>query len=690
MTSDINREKILVTSALPYANGPIHLGHIAGAYLPADIFVRYHRLKGDDVIYICGSDEHGVPISLKAESEGVTPQEIVDRYHQMNKNSFERLGISFDNYSRTSLPLHHEVSQDFFRRLYDMGMFTVKTETQLYCPHDEMYLPDRYVEGKCPNCGFPDARGDQCDSCGTWLETIKLVEPRCKICGATPRPEKTQHWYIPLGKYQDEIEKWMDSKNGWKQNVLNYCKGWFRNGLEDRAVTRDLNWGVQVPLQEAEGKVLYVWFDAPIGYISSTIEWAENKGDRSLWEDYWKNPDTKIYHFIGKDNIIFHAILFPLMLMKYGEYTLQENVVANEFLNLEGSKISTSKNFAVWLDDYLNSFPPDSLRYCLASISPESRDADFTWKDFQARNNNELADILGNFINRSLVFIRNNFDARVPEPGILNGEDEELIRQSESRLSKVAHYLETFQVKAGIGELMDIARLANKYFNDAEPWISVKNDRERCAATLYTCVQLIKNLTVGMMPFLPFSADKIIDTMDIREMFDNGKWDDLITTNVISGTEIKRPRILFKKIEDKVIEKEIEKLQLVLEDKNEPQEEKGVKTEENIVEQITIEDFKKLDLRVAEIKSAAPVPKTDKLLRLEVDDGEEIRFIVSGIADQYTPEDLVGKSIILLANLKPAKIRGEISNGMLLAASEGEKLALLQPDKDMKPGSTIS
>jgi len=682
------RNRILVTSALPYANGPIHLGHIAGAYLPADIFVRYHRLKGDDVIYICGSDEHGVPITIRAEHEGVSPQEIVDRYHEMNKRSFVRLGISFDNFSRTTLPVHHATSQDFFLKLHKKNVFAVKTDIQLYCVQCTRFLADRFIEGRCPNCNSLGARGDQCESCGTWLDPLKLLEPRCKICGTTPHVRKTKHWYIRLGKFQKQVEQWILGKNGWKENVVNYCRGWFDKGLDDRAVTRDLNWGVPVPLEEAAGKVLYVWFDAPIGYISSTKEWAENLGKPDLWKEYWCNPGTKMYHFIGKDNIVFHAIFFPIMLMAYGGFNLPENVVANEFLNLEGRKISTSQNYAVWLDDYLEKFPPDPLRYCLTSISPESRDADFSWKDFQARNNNELADILGNFVNRTLVFIYKNFGARIPEPGALSPRDEKLLADTESRLTNLAECLETFHIKAGLGVMMNTARQANKYFNDSEPWTTLKSDAGRCATTLYVCCQVIKSLALAMTPFLPFSAERTIDMAGMRELFESGGWSAVMRTPLPAGTPIQKPAILFHKIEDDEIQHEIDAL-TISGDASDESTKRDTKGEEGM-EEITIEDFKKLDLRVAEIKSVSRVPKTDKLLRMEVDDGEDIRFIVAGIAGIYDPDELVGRSIILLANLKPAKIRGEISNGMLLAASDGDALSLLTTDCTMKPGSRIS
>ena len=684
------QKKIIVTSALPYANGPIHLGHIAGAYLPADIFVRYHRLMGNDIVYICGSDEHGVPITLRAEVEGITPQKVVDKYHEMNKKSFYRLGISFDNFSRTSLPIHYETSQDFFLDIYKKGILKTKTETHLFCSNCNRFLADRFVEGKCPNCGSVGARGDQCENCGTWLNPAKLIEPHCKICGSVPVAKETMHWYIPLSDFQKQLEDWILPKKDWKDNVINFCKGWFEQGLEDRAVTRDLYWGIPVPLEGSEGKVLYVWFDAPIGYISSTKEWAQNQGNPELWKEYWCNPETKLYHFIGKDNIVFHAIFFPVILMAYGGYNLPENVIANEFLTLESRKISTSKNYAVWLNDYLNTFPPDSLRYCLASISPETKDADFSWHDFQSRNNNELADILGNFINRTLVFIDKYFDAKIPEPHNLSQQDIEIVREVENQLDVLANNIETFQIKAGVNTLMDIARKANKYFNDSEPWVTLKHDRVKCASTLYICSQIIKTLALGMSPYLPFTMEKVIHFLDIKEEFETKNWEEIKNTPLLPGKTINKPDILFYKIEDEVIQNEVDKLESIVNKTDDSDKRVQSLKEVNKLEEITIEDFRKLDLRIAEVKSISRVPNTDKLYRLEVDDGDDIRSIITGLADYYEPEELNGKSIVLLANLKPAKIRGEFSNGMLLAAEKDGKLALLTTDNFMEPGSKIT
>jgi len=501
-----NFKRILVTAALPYANGPIHLGHLAGAYLPADIYVRYQRLKGRDVLYICGSDEHGVPITITAEKEGITPQQVVDKYHYMNKESFERFGMSFDNYSRTSLPLHHQTAQEFFLELYKKGILKEKTTKQLYCEKDRMFLADRYVEGICPVCGSPGARGDQCEKCGSWLEQTDLIEPKCKICGSTPVIRDTSHWYLPLGEFQKKLEEWMGTKTDWKENVKHYVYSWFKEGLQDRAVTRDLHWGVKVPIPEAEGKVIYVWFDALLGYISSTKEWAQKIGQPEKWREYWQDPDTRLIHFIGKDNIVFHCIVFPAMLMAWNEgrsdeiYVLPDNVPANEFLNLEGKKLSTSRNYAVWLNEYLEKFEPDPLRYALASILPETKDTDFSWKEFQARNNNELADILGNFVNRTLTFAKKNFDNRVPERFELEEIDKELIAKLKEHVDKIANNYENFRIRDGVFETMNLARFANKYFNDTEPWRMIKENPRRASTTINLCLQLVRALAILFAP----------------------------------------------------------------------------------------------------------------------------------------------------------------------------------------------
>jgi len=678
----MNREKIIVTSALPYANGPIHLGHLAGAYLPADIFVRYKRLRGADIIYICGSDEHGVPITIEAEKRGVTPKEIVDHYHKIHKESFAKFGIKFDNFSRTTLDIHYKTSQDFFLTLYNKGFLKKKKISQLYCPHCKRFLADRFVEGICPHCHKIGARGDQCESCGKWLDQTELIEPACKICSEKPVIKETYHWYIALGDFQEEIKEWILSKKDWKENVINFCLGWFNEGLGDRAVTRDLQWGVPVPLEEAKGKVLYVWFDAPIGYISSTKEWAQKIGKPERWKEYWQNPETKMYHFIGKDNIVFHAIFFPIMLLEYGGFNLPENVIANEFLNLEGQKISTSRNFAVWLDDYLLKFPPDPLRYALTTILPESRDTDFSWRYFQEKNNSELADILGNFVNRTLSFVKSNFNNVVPSPGKLLKNDEETMKQVLSFLEESGKMIEKFEFRKAIIAVMNIARCANKYFNDEEPWKTIKENPERCRMSLYICVEITRILALAICSFMPFSSEKILKMLNLEKEIDELEWEDFIRDKIKPGHQLGKAVILFRKIEDKAIDSELEKLKGILA-MTEKKEEKQQKKE------IDFEEFQGVDLRIAEVLHAERVPKTDKLMKLEVNDGEGRRQILAGIAEHYTPESLIGKKIVLVANLKPAKIRGIQSNGMLLAAVSGNNLSLVVPEKDISSGSKV-
>ncbi len=677
----MKKEKYLVTSALPYANGPIHLGHIAGAYLPADIFVRYLRLKKKDVIFICGTDEHGVPITITAEKEGISPKNVVDKYYKIQKNSFEKLGISFDNFSRTSYQLHHETSQDFFLTLYKKNYLTEKIIRQFYCTQCKRFLSDRYVEGICPHCNKPGARGDQCESCGKWLEQTMLIKPKCKICGNTPEIRKTKHWFMKFGEFQERLQKWINSKKNWKENVINFCNGWFREGLQERAVTRDLNWGVPVPLKEAEGKVLYVWFDAPLGYISSTKELGQKLGKPDLWKKYWLDKNTKLIHFIGKDNIVFHAIFFPAMLMGYGDYVLQDNVPANEFLNLEGSKLSTSKNYAVWLDDYLEKFPPDPLRYCIASIAPETKDTDFSWKDFQARNNFELADILGNFINRTLIFAEKYFNNKVPSPGQLKETDKKMIETSQKAFEIIGNYIENYQIRNAVKELMNVARAANKYFNDEEPWKTVKENINRCGTTLYVSIQVVGYLAELMKPFMPDSSKKIWKILNLNSKINSTIWGEKIEDILSPGHVLNKSEILFRKIEDDEIEPEIEKL-------------KRISAEMDIIKKedsrIDFEDFKKIDLRVATILSCERVKKSKKLLKIVVNDGSGKRQIVAGISQYYEPDELIGKRIIIVANLKPAKLMGEKSNGMLLAATSDDNLTLLTIDNEIEDGSEIS
>ncbi|MFC1562990.1 methionine--tRNA ligase [candidate division KSB1 bacterium] len=677
----MGKERYLVTSALPYANGPIHLGHLAGAYLPADIFVRYQRLKSRDILFICGTDEHGVPITITAEKEGVSPKDIVDKYYQIQKESFEKIGISFDNFSRTSYKLHHETSQDFFLNLYKKNYLTEKVIRQFYCTHCKRFLSDRYVEGICPHCKKPGARGDQCESCGKWLEQTKLIEPKCKICGNTPEIRKTKHWFLKFGEFQEKLKKWIDSKKDWKENVINFCNGWFKEGLQERAVTRDLEWGVPVPLDNADGKVLYVWFDAPLGYISSTKELSQKLGKPDLWKKYWLDKNTKLIHFIGKDNIVFHAIFFPAMLMGYGGYVLQDNVPANEFLNLEGNKLSTSKNYAVWLDDYLKKFSPDPLRYCLASILPETKDTDFSWKDFQARNNFELADIIGNFINRTLTFAERFFENKIPSPENLTETDKKMLETSHEAFKLISEYIEKYQIRNAVKELTNVARTANKYFNDEEPWKTVKENKNRCGTTIYVCIQVVGYLAELMNPFMPFSSEKIWKILNVNLKTKSLKWGDKIGDILPPSHTLGKPEILFRKIEDSEIEPEIEKLKRISAEIETPEKENNI---------INFEDFEKIDLRVATILSCEKVKKSERLLKIEVDDGKGRKQIVAGISQYYEPEQLIGKKIIIVTNLKPAKLMGEESNGMLLAATSGDKLTLLTTDNEIDSGSKVS
>ncbi len=679
------KKRILVTSALPYANGPIHLGHLAGAYLPADIFVRYHRLKGDDVIYICGSDEHGVPIMLRARSEGVSPQDVVDRYHELNKKSFEAFGMSFDYYGRTSSPVHHKTSQDFFRVLAEKNVFVLKTEKQLYDPEAKMFLADRFIVGTCPYCGYENAYGDQCEKCGRSLSPSDLLNPRSAVTNAKPVLKETTHWYLPLARFQKQLEDWIETHRDWKPNVLGQVRSWFNDGLADRAVTRDLPWGVPVPEDiaqkygvDASGKVLYVWFDAPIGYISATKEWAEKQGRPQLWKEYWQNKDTRLVHFIGKDNIVFHCLIFPAMLMTHGEFVLPDDVPANEFLNLEGNKLSTSRNYAVWLNDYLQRFDPDPLRYVLASILPETKDSDFSWKDFQARHNNELADIYGNFINRTLTFAHKYFAGKVPQLGPLSDLDKALTVRLAQAPQRLGHLIDKYQMRAYVRELMDLARFANKYFNDKEPWKTRKSNPQSCATTVNLCLQTVAVLSVLSEPVLPFTSREIWKILNIDG---TPSWDTFPNKPLPIGHPLGKAHILFKKIEDKVIEAEIEKLQHALNENSQP---------EQTEEKIDYELFQKIKLKVAEIIKAEPIPKSKKLLKLQLQLGTEKRQIVAGIAEHYTPEELIGKKIIVVSNLKPAKLFGVESNGMLLAASANGKMTLLTVMDDSIPaGSEI-
>ena len=668
----------LVTTALPYANGPVHIGHLAGVYVPADIYVRYLRKKGEDVAFIGGSDEHGVPITIKAQKEGVTPQDIVDRYHKIIKDSFEELGISFDIYSRTSSKTHHELSSAFFKKLYDEGKFIEKTSMQFYDEKAGQFLADRYIVGKCPHCGNERAYGDQCEACGTSLNATDLIDPVSAITGNKPELKETKHWYLPLDQYEGWLKEWiLEEHKEWKPNVYGQCKSWLDNGLQPRAVTRDLDWGVPVPIEGAEGKVLYVWFDAPIGYISATKDLTPE------WEKYWKDPETRMIHFIGKDNIVFHCIIFPAMLKAEGSCILPDNVPANEFLNLEGDKISTSRNWAVWLHEYLVEFPgkQDVLRYVLTANAPETKDNDFTWKDFQTRNNSELVAIYGNFINRTLVLTQKYFDNRVPERGELTDYDKEVLAEIPQIVERVEKSLETFHFRDALKEAMNLARLGNKYLADTEPWKVIKTDEERVKTILNICLQISANLSTLMEPFMPFSSQKLREFMNI-DVID---WDKMGDGVIPAGHELGEAGLLFEKIEDATIQAQIDKL-LATKKANEMASVKAAPAKENI----QFEDFMKMDIRVGKIIAAEKVAKTKKLMKLTVDTGIDQRTIVSGIAEHYTPEEVIGRQVSVLINLEPKPLKGIVSQGMILMAENADgTLSFVSPDKEVKPGSEV-
>ena len=668
----------LVTTALPYANGPVHIGHLAGVYVPADIYVRYLRKKGEDVAFIGGSDEHGVPITIKAQKEGVTPQDIVDRYHKIIKDSFEELGISFDIYSRTSSKTHHELSSAFFKKLYDEGKFIEKTSMQFYDEKAGQFLADRYIVGKCPHCGNERAYGDQCEACGTSLNATDLIDPVSAITGNKPELKETKHWYLPLDQYEGWLKEWiLEEHKEWKPNVYGQCKSWLDNGLQPRAVTRDLDWGVPVPIEGAEGKVLYVWFDAPIGYISATKDLTPE------WEKYWKDPETRMIHFIGKDNIVFHCIIFPAMLKADGSYILPDNVPANEFLNLEGDKISTSRNWAVWLHEYLVEFPgkQDVLRYVLTANAPETKDNDFTWKDFQTRNNSELVAIYGNFINRTLVLTQKYFANRVPERGELTDYDKEVLAEIPQIVERVEKSLETFHFRDALKEAMNLARLGNKYLADTEPWKVIKTDEGRVKTILNICLQISANLSTLMEPFMPFSSQKLREFMNI-DVIDWAKMGDGV---ILAGHELGEAGLLFEKIEDATIQAQIDKL-LATKKANEMASVKAAPAKENI----QYEDFMKMDIRVGKIIAAEKVAKTKKLMKLTVDTGIDERTIVSGIAEHYTPEEVIGRQVSVLVNLEPKPLKGIVSQGMILMAENADgTLSFVSPDKEVKPGSEV-
>src|SRR5690554_140354 len=674
------QKRILVTSALPYANGPLHLGHLAGAYLSADFYVRYKRLTGAEVAYICGSDEHGVPITIAAEKEGVKPQDIVDRYHEMNKKVFEEFGISFDYYGRTSSKVHRQTAQDFFTTLNDKGFFTKRTEKQLYDGKAEMFLPDRYVKGTCPNCGYDSAYGDQCEKCGNSLSATELINPISAITGEVPEYKETEHWYMPLGKVQPKLEKWLDTHQDWKPNVMGQIKSWLIDGLADRAATRDLSWGVPVPLNDADGKVLYVWFDAPIGYISATKEWAELEGEPDKWKTFWEDEGTELYHFIGKDNIVFHCIMFPIMLMEHGGFVLPKNVPANEFLNLEGQKLSTSRGWAVWLHEYLEDFKPDLLRYALGATLPESKDSDFSWKDFQARVNNELVAILGNFINRTLTFTSNFADSKVPELVNPSQTDLDALAQINLQKKKVTEAYESFRFKEALQESINLARFGNKYFTETEPWKTREANPQACSNTLNVSLQICAALSILMDPILPASMQTLRKQLNYKGTI---TWDSILDNMLSEGTEIAVGEVLFTKVENDEIAAQLKRLEerAAL---NVPKAELPP-----LKRDIEFDDFSKLDIRAGEIIAAEKVPKSNKLLKLKVNLGIDKRTIVSGIAKHVDIENLIGQKVCVVANLAPKKLMGIESQGMILMAEDSEG-NLNFTETSAEPGSPIT
>lgn len=687
-----NPKRYTITAALPYTNGPIHIGHLAGVYVPSDIYARYLRLQGRDVAFICGSDEHGVAISMKARKEGITPQEVIDKYNGIIKKSFEDFGISFDNYSRTSLAIHHQTASDFFRKLYDNGKFIEETTEQLYDEKAAQFLADRFVTGTCPKCGNLEAYGDQCEKCGSSLNATDLINPKSTITGTTPVLKSTKHWFLPLNEYSDFLQKWIieGHKNDWKPNVYGQVKSWIDAGLEPRAVTRDLDWGIDVPVDGAEGKKLYVWFDAPIGYISSTKEWAEREGKN--WEDYWKKEDTKLVHFIGKDNIVFHCIIFPAMLKAEGSYILPENVPANEFLNLEGNKLSTSKNWAVWLHEYLVDFPEkqDVLRYALTANAPETKDNDFTWKDFQARNNNELAAIYGNFINRVVVLTNKYYNGIVPTPNEFNEVDQQTLAELKAYPAVISSSIERYRFREALGELMNVARLGNKYLADEEPWKMVKENPERVQTQMYVALQIASALAILSEPFLPFTAKKLCSILNIKPNHWNLEFENW--NLVKAGHQIGQAEILFAQIEDAEIQKQIDKLEATKSANDKEIASSKLATIMPQKETATFDDFQKIDLRIGTIIEAEKMPKADKLLVLKVDTGIDVRTIVSGIAEHFSPEEVIGKRVTVLVNLAPRALRGVESQGMLLLTNDANgKLVFVNPDAEgVNNGAVIS
>ena len=674
-------KRYLITSALPYANGPVHIGHLAGVYVPSDIYTRYLRLKGHDVISVCGSDEHGVPITIKAKKEGITPQQVVDRYHEIIEKSFRRLGMSFDIYSRTSSPTHRVTAADFFRKLYDEGKFIEQTSEQFYDEEAKTFLADRYIVGTCPRCQNEKAYGDQCEKCGSTLSPDELINPKSAVSGAVPVKRETKHWYLPLDKYEGFLREWiLEGHKEWKSNVYGQCKSWLDLGLQPRAVSRDLDWGIPVPVEGADGKVLYVWFDAPIGYISATKDLTPD------WEKYWKSEDTKMVHFIGKDNIVFHCIVFPSMLKAHGDYILPENVPANEFLNLEGDKISTSQNWAVWLHEYLDEFPgkEDVLRYVLCANAPETKDNDFTWKDFQARNNSELVAVLGNFVNRALVLTKKYYDGVIPERGELTEYDEATIEELQKIKASLERNIEHYHFREALKDAMAYSRIGNKYLADTEPWKVVKTDPERVKTILNIALQITANTAIAIEPFMPFSAEKMLKMLAV----DKFGWEQLGSMELFAaGHTIGEAELLFEKIEDDVIQAQLDKLEASRKAKL------AAEAAQNVTEQkaeVTFDDFQKMDIRVSTILEAEKVAKTKKLLKLTIDTGIDKRTIVSGIAEYYTPEQLVGRQVLVLANLAPREIKGIESRGMILMAEDAlGRLVLVQPEDKTMSGAMI-
>lgn len=680
LKSDSRFKRYCITTALPYANGPVHIGHLAGVYVPADIYARYLRSMKEDVLLIGGSDEHGVPITIKARKEGVSPQDIVDRYHNIIKQSFQEFGISFDIYSRTTSPIHNRTASDFFKDLYDKGKFVERTSKQYYDAEAETFLADRYITGTCPHCGNEKAYGDQCEACGTSLSATDLINPKSTLSGAVPQLKETKHWYLPLNEYEDFMRQWiLEGHKEWKTNVYGQCKSWIEQGLQERAVTRDLDWGVKVPLPDAEGKVLYVWFDAPIGYISNTKELKPDD-----WEKWWKDSDTKLVHFIGKDNIVFHCIIFPAMLKAAGDYILPENVPANEFLNLEGDKISTSRNWAVWLHEYLKDFPgkQDVLKYVLCANAPETKDNDFTWKDFQTRNNSELVAIFGNFVNRTMVLTHKYFGGKVPVKGELTDYDKQTIEEISLYPEKIGRSIEQYRFREALNELMNLARTGNKYLTENEPWKTIKTDEARTATVLNISLQICANLAIFASPFMPMTAEKLAKMLNMQPV----AWFEAGNVDLLSeSTDINAPELLFEQIDEKTIALQIEKLQQTK--KENALSEANVEAQKEI---ISFDDFAKTDIRVGTILSAEKVAKTKKLLKLTVDTGIDKRTIVSGIAEYCKPEEIVGKQVSVLVNLAPKNIKGIESHGMILMAENPDgSLCFVSPEKPTKNGGTI-